>query len=252
MVAAARGDASPAWPLPQVEPRRVYTHGGKAFGASRAAGKRNHAGVDILSPRYALVVAPEAGAIVATQGFNGPNAHAILIQTDSGPVILLGEVEPDSWREFGLSIGSRVAKGSPVARVGINPGGSTMLHYEMYRQGTRRNYSWPASAAAPAALLDPTAYLSLAAGSPLPGVEHDHDHDHDDVDVPGGHETVPEPDIEIGPEVETLPELPPVTETPLLPPTIPTPPSMARPSGSPWLWIGLLLFLASSSRRRGR
>lgn len=248
MVAMATGDRAPAWPLPEVTPRRVYTHGGKAFGASRAAGKRNHAGVDILAPRYALVVAPESGTIVASQTFNGPNAYALLIQTDSGPVILLGEVEPDSWREFGLAIGSRVDKGQPVARVGINPGGSTMLHYEMYREGTKRNYSWPASSPAPAALLDPTAYLSTAAGSPIPGIEHDHDHAEDPgIEHPA--ETPPVVMPEIGPEVESLPPLEDPTFTPSLPPT--KPPTLPPSSGigvPPWVII--LALLALTARRR--
>lgn len=176
-VPKAVGDR-PVWPLPTVFPKRVYTHGGKAFGASRASGKRHHVGIDLLAPRGAVVVAPESGTVVATQGFNGPNAHAILIQNDSGAVVLLGEVEPGSWNKYGVKVGSWVAKGQPVADVGINPGGSTMLHFEMYTSGTRKNSRWLVGSPPPANVLDPTAYLQAAAqGEPVEPVEDDHDHD---------------------------------------------------------------------------
>jgi Peptidase family M23 len=155
-VPAAEGAQSPVWPLPDVTLRRW------TFGASRGGGSRRHAGVDLYARRGSVVLAPEAGEIVATQRFNGPNAVALLIQTDTGPVILLGEVEPRSWQQFGLSRGSRVDAGQPVATVGINPGGSQMLHLEMYRDGTRKNHRWYAGQEAPDELLDPTGYLQSA------------------------------------------------------------------------------------------
>lgn len=184
MPGVAHGTATPFWPMPSIT-KRVATYGGKAFGASRLEGLRRHAGVDILAPRGAEVVAPESGTIVATQRFNGPRAHALLLQTDSGPVILLGEVEPGSWHQYNAGIGSRVEGGQPVARVGINPRGSTMLHYEMYREGTARNHQWWKAAAAPAELLDPTVYLeAAAAGEPVtPVPSDDHDHDPEDTDT---------------------------------------------------------------------
>lgn len=175
----AQGAATPFWPMPSIA-KRVATYGGKAFGASRRQGRRRHAGVDILAPQGAEVVAPESGTVVATQRFNGPLAHALLIQTDTGPVILLGEVEPGSWNQYNAGIGSRVEAGQPVAQVGINPGGSTMLHYEMYREGTAQNHQWWKSAAAPTELLDPTVYLEAAAGGepvvPVPSDDIDREH----------------------------------------------------------------------------
>lgn len=163
LVPMASGDLEPVWPLPDVW-RAVPTSGGRRFGADRSSGERHHAGVDLLAPKGALVVAPEAGEVVALQGFNGPQAKAMLIQTDTGPVILLGEVFPDSWAEFGVSQGSWVDKGDSVARIGVNPGGSTMLHYEMYSPGTRKNHRWYPGKSPPARLRDPTHYLMEAAG----------------------------------------------------------------------------------------
>jgi len=200
----AVGSTSPVWPLPAVT-RRRWT-----FGAPRGGGAlaRRHAGVDLYAPRGSVVLAPEAGKIVAIQPFNGPKAVAMLIQTDTGPVILLGEIEPNSWDEFGLSRGSRVRAGQEVARVGINPGGSQMLHFEMYRQGTTRNHSWPSINPPPGQLLNPERYLKTAkaldASQDDPNIE-DEDDTHDDSDsvVPPLPDIRP-PELPVGP-----PQLPP-------------------------------------------
>lgn len=177
-VPMATGAASVVWPLPDVT-RKRWT-----FGASRANGKRHHAGVDLYAPRGSIVLSPEDGTVIASQRFNGPYAYALLIQLDSGPVVLLGEVEPDSWRMFNADPGARVARGQPVARVGINPGGSQMLHYEMYTSGTRQNKRWYSEQAPPPELLDPTNYLQSA--SALDGDQADDPGD--DVIDPGDDE----------------------------------------------------------------
>lgn len=176
MIESARGHDSPAWPLPAVT-RKRWTFGAPRKG--RGGRARKHAGLDMYAPRGSVVLAPEGGVVVATQKFNGPNAHAILIQTDTGPVILLGEVEPGSWRKHRVELGSRVERGQPVADVGINPGGSQMLHVEMYRAGTRSNFRWYADQAPPRALLDPTQYFRTAAAL---DAEQDVDEDDDQVD----------------------------------------------------------------------
>ena len=170
MIPMAVGEPSPVWPLPDVR-RNVPTSGGRRFGASRKGGVRYHAGIDILAPEGALVVAPESGTLVAKYKFNGPRAFALLLQTDSGIVINLGEVYPNSWQEFGLVVGTRktagswVGMGSPIARIGVNPGGSTMLHIETYTAGTRANQRWFPGETPPRRLLDPTNYMLEAASS---------------------------------------------------------------------------------------
>ncbi len=218
----AQGVPSPIWPLPDVT-RRRWT-----FGAGRAKGKRRHAGVDLYAPAGSVVLAPESGTIVATQRFNGPRAHAVLLQTDTGPVILLGEVFPGSWNDFGLSIGSRVDAGDPVARVGINPGGSQMLHYEMYTDGTRRNARWYTGNPPPDNLLDPTNYLQRAKALDVaqddPSIPDEVDADDDDDD-----------DLEINddPEQES-PVKPSVSPDPIPTPTRPAPtPIPPRPIPTP-------------------
>lgn len=128
---------------------------------------RFHAGMDLPAPRGTIVVAPESGTIVRTQTFNGAHAHALLLETTSGLVINLGEVEPGSWSEFGVGPGSAVFQGQAVARVGVNPGGSEMLHVETYVPGTRRTARWYQDEGPPPSLLDPTDYILRAALRPM-------------------------------------------------------------------------------------
>jgi len=165
--AYAVGDPSPVWPIAGVKPKFSID----SFMGPRGGGARYHAGIDLNSgvPRGTVVVATEDGRIVKTQGFNGPTAVALLLETDSGLVLNYGEVEPDSWLEFGVGVKSRVTKGQPIGRVGRNPKGGTMVHFETYLAGTRKTWQWLAGEPAPPALLNPTAYIALAAGRPLPG-----------------------------------------------------------------------------------
>lgn len=173
----ATGSGAPVWPLPGKFAKQVWTTGGKRFGAARKGGKRFHAGIDIIAPQGAVVVAPESGTLIASQRFNGPSAHALLLQTHTGPVLLFGEVFPGSWTEFGLRLGSEVEAGQPIARVGVNPGGSTMLHFEAYTRGTRQNHRWFPGQPPPPQLLDPSEYLESAASQEGEAIE--------DVDTSG-------------------------------------------------------------------
>ncbi len=154
------------WPIQGQDPKKHWpVRRSREFAALRGGGTRHHAGVDLTAKYGDVVVATEDGRLVAKQSFNGPKAVALLLETDSGRVILYGEIAPNSWRSFGLSIGSRVVAGQPVGWVGINPGGSQMLHFELYRKGTRSNKRWMVGDAPPSALIDPTQYLDAAAGS---------------------------------------------------------------------------------------
>lgn len=189
-VPMATGSGSPIWPLPSVT-RRRWTFG--APRTSKTGPDRRHAGVDLYAPKGSLVLAPEGGTVIASQRFVWQDRHdAILFQTDSGgPVILFGEVLPGSWDNVGASIGSRVEAGQPVARVGVNPGGVSMLHFEMYTRGTRKNARWYAGQTPPPNLLDPTRYLQTAKAldtSDDSDVDDDDDVDkiedvHDDIDA---------------------------------------------------------------------
>jgi len=184
----ATGPKRPVWPIhPDSRNPRMYevayrdvhgkahgNFGGRGFSAKRGSGARKHAGIDIYANGGDVVRAPESGVIIADQKFLGsiPGEDAMLIQGDSGTVILLGEIIPESMTtRFGLKEGSRVQAGDPVALVGTTQNGSHMLHFETYVQGTKRNRQWRANKSPPTELRDPTAYLLRArAGTGQPAM----------------------------------------------------------------------------------
>jgi murein DD-endopeptidase MepM/ murein hydrolase activator NlpD len=161
----AAGDPRPAWPLPATAPS-VDVRDSREFGAPRRHGQRVHVGLDLGSTQGEPVIATEAGRVVAIQGptwaGETPSA-AVLIETDTGIVVALCEVEPSTVR---VAKGDRVAKGQRIGEVGP----TRMLHLETYRAGTRSTAQWWAGSPPPAELLDPTAYVqaaATAAGQPL-------------------------------------------------------------------------------------
>jgi murein DD-endopeptidase MepM/ murein hydrolase activator NlpD len=176
-VAFAEG-GSPVWPIAASSsaPRKYevpykdtsgHWHGNaaRAFKASRDS--RFHAGVDLYANGNDVLVAPEDGVVVARQTFLH-GTGAILIQLDSGIVVLLGETKMGGAEEFGVGVGTRVRAGQPVTRVGVTTNGSHMLHLETYRQGTTKNYPWYKDKPLPSRLLDPTNWL-LVAKAGVPG-----------------------------------------------------------------------------------
>lgn len=162
----------PVWPIaPNSRHRKLYVvsykdvdgerHGSpsRSFKANR--GERNHVGIDLYANAGDVVVAPEDGTIVGHQNFLH-GTRAVLIQLDSGPVVLLGEVDKGGLKEFGLRVGSRVKKEQPVTRVGVLGGGGHMLHTETYRKGTTKNKRWYKNRDRPPEILDPTDFLLQA------------------------------------------------------------------------------------------
>lgn len=159
----AEGDPAPAWPLAS-DDRRITAD----FGRPRADGRRIHVAEDLPAPEGTVVLAPESGTVTNVHEFTSrPSSRAdtevLLLATDTGLTIALGEILPGSWSAYGIVAGARVRKGQPIARVG----GLGMLHLEIYR-GTRRTTSpWWHGRPPPDGLLDPAEYLHLAArGTP--------------------------------------------------------------------------------------
>lgn len=154
--------AAPLWPLVG-RPLGTSVRPSRSFGALRANGTKYHAGMDLGAPEGTLVVAPEDGTLVASQGWDGLNAKAVLLETarEGGPVLFFGAVAPGSWPTDaqGDLIKKEVKRGEVIARLGHYPGGSTMLHFEMYKRGARQNRKWYTTAPRPAPLLDPKPYV---------------------------------------------------------------------------------------------
>jgi murein DD-endopeptidase MepM/ murein hydrolase activator NlpD len=154
----------------------VRGYSGRAFAAKRTDddGPRKHAGIDLFANDGDTVVAPEDGRVLAILPFNAGTWAVYVRSMLDDRVVNLGEVEKFSWREFGVKPGQPVQVGQPLARIGVQTKGSTMLHFETYgvegvddetiiaaiRAG---ELSWPADAAAPRWLRDPTGYLLTAA-----------------------------------------------------------------------------------------
>lgn len=183
----ARGISRPLWPIADSTNARKWEvpyydvnkqpHGNvlRRFGAPRSGekGPRHHAGIDLYANAGDTVRAMESGTIVATQTFLG-GTHAILQATDTGLTILYGEVAPNSWKDFNVMPGSRVVRGSPIAKVGLiqKPGGgsSHMLHLETYAQGVTKNMQWFDGESPPAELRNPTLYALQAKSATMPVV----------------------------------------------------------------------------------
>jgi murein DD-endopeptidase MepM/ murein hydrolase activator NlpD len=169
----AVGDPSPAWPL--LDPARGITDDlgdCRPVKACKAGhGERHHAGEDLPAARGTIIVAPEAGEVIEVRPSWYHGTGLLLLQTDTGVVINLGEIEPHSEEDFGIVNGSRVVKGQQVARVGWHK----MLHFETYKKGTRDTAQWDIGTDPPPSLLDPIPYLraakSAGAAPPPPRVE---------------------------------------------------------------------------------
>lgn len=189
----AVGSSTPVWPVQTKERHGVVSyvdvrgrcHGmcGNRFGATRRKKGKNpdgssfltgeeryHVGVDLGGRKGDLVVAMEPGKIVAIQPFT-EGTWAILEETDTGIVVLYGEVAKGSWNGR-IAVGDRVEAGQPIAKIGLM-GTKDMLHVETYIAGTRGNLSWNKTKPArpkpwerwggpPPEILDPTRYLLLA------------------------------------------------------------------------------------------
>ncbi len=140
---------------------RFHGNASRAFMARRGSGARYHAGIDLYADPGDLVVAPETGTIVRRQTFYA-GTGAILVETDSGVVLLLGETKMGGSTEFGVDTGSRVKAGQPLTRVGRSNTGSHMLHVETYTSGTIKNQPWYKSKGRPSNLLDPSDYFLRA------------------------------------------------------------------------------------------
>lgn len=137
---------------------KVIGNPARAFGAIRENGARYHVGIDLYCDDGDICVAAENGTVVGIQGFLNIT-KALLLQTDSGIVLLYGEIKNGSWDDFNIKVGTNVKKGQQICKIGKNQTGSAMLHFETYTKGTTKNSSWPAGTDAPQTVLNPTKYL---------------------------------------------------------------------------------------------
>lgn len=174
------------WPINTDHPMRLttsylnidgwYGNSGRAFKRERKdddGTKRWHAGVDLFGNEGDEVVVPEDARILTILPFHHGTSAVYLITADR-TVINLGEVANNSWKEFKASAGKSVRQGDPVARIGRQTHGSTMIHFEMYNASgipdeemikmiRNREFRWIIDGQPNSRLYDPTAYLLMAA-----------------------------------------------------------------------------------------
>jgi len=166
----AAGTPNPLWPIVTNHEKKFVVsyrtvsgsyigNGSRRFMSDRSGGGRYHAGVDLYGYPDDPIVAMESGTIVNYYHFYH-GTYALFVQCDSGLVINYGEVKKKSWEEFGLSKGSKVKRGQPIARVGLMSGGSHMCHFETYMPPTSQNKKYRGGDAGP--LLNPTYYKQSA------------------------------------------------------------------------------------------
>lgn len=157
------GIDKPLWPLP-LAPKQ-WTAGG-SFAAKRpssATFTRHHQGVDLYAPEGTPVLACEDGVVVADQGWDGPGTRAVLVESvATGVLLLYGAVAPGSYPAKGI----KVKRGQQIAKIGVYPHGSTMLHGEAWVLGVRPpRPQWRKDDPRPPELLDISEYLERAKAS---------------------------------------------------------------------------------------
>lgn len=177
--------ANSTWPLRTRHRRRLVTSyftqegvrgsSGRTFASQRFTEEgveRSHVGVDLFAGENDVVLAPEAGRVIAVLPFH-LGTWAIYLRTKQNQIVNLGEVKAYSWREFGVHPGLEVVMGQALARVGVMGDDSTMLHTEIYdasdlpdeevvRKIRAGEYQWFAGEKAPEGVRDPSAYLVMA------------------------------------------------------------------------------------------
>lgn len=142
-----------------------------------------HTGVDLYCNDRDRVHAVEDGIVVNREQFTGKalghtwweDTDCLLIRGASG-IVCYGEIAQDHWIPIGigekkvLEIGSFVQKGSPIGfvkrvlafgkeRQDIPGHSLSMLHLELYRDGTDKSVTWELDEQRDKNLLDPTQFL---------------------------------------------------------------------------------------------
>jgi murein DD-endopeptidase MepM/ murein hydrolase activator NlpD len=114
-------------------PSPTWKNGGRYFGAPRDNGNRLHAGCDLLGPRGTTIYAIADGTLVRNEYYFYTGTYAVELR--HGPYIVrYGEILGGSY--IG---GHSVRRGQPIAKIGRLDSGSSMLHFEMYSNGSSTN-----------------------------------------------------------------------------------------------------------------
>jgi hypothetical protein len=109
--------------------------GGAYFLANRGREGRKQTGIDVgIGALNAMVVATEAGTLVDFVKLH-EDAWNLVLQTDSGTVLVYGELDKGSLEDHGLKKGAHVAAGQPLGQLRKHQGEARLV-FETYRKGT--------------------------------------------------------------------------------------------------------------------
>lgn len=128
-----------------------------------------HPGIDLYCSIYTIVQAIEDGVVVHIEHFTGTNANppspwwndtwAVMVEGTSG-VIGYCELMYDSRLTVGTQIATGEIIGSIIPVLKKDKGnGTTMLHLEHYKHGTREHATWVLDTEKPSDLLNPRPLL---------------------------------------------------------------------------------------------
>lgn len=112
------------------KPSPDWHSGARYFGARRDGGNRRHGGCDLLGPKGTQIYAIADGKLVRPAYNFYSGTHAVEIRHGKY-IVRYGEILPGSYTG-----GSTVKKGQPICKIGRLNSGSSMLHFEMYANGS--------------------------------------------------------------------------------------------------------------------
>lgn len=155
------------WPIFNKEPIIPAKNSPAAFAHKRSY--YYHPGVDLYCENNKEIIAVENGKIVNIEIFTGSEAnpsspwwnetYSIMVESKSG-VIGYCELKP----MFYVALGMEVKEGDFLGRIvpvlkKDKGNGTTMLHLELYKSGTKNHVTWRHNEKRPKELLDPTDLL---------------------------------------------------------------------------------------------
>jgi len=132
-----------------------------------------HTGIDLYVSDNEMVIAVESGIVVGVEEYTGPKAgspwwlptKAILVEGSLG-VVCYGEVLPTGITKGEMVLGGQcLGFVSPVLspekiRKDIPNHSNYMLHFELYKTGTKQSVIWDLNKEKPKELLNPTKLLT--------------------------------------------------------------------------------------------
>lgn len=139
-----RSKAMPKFTFPLEKKIRTYHSGGRRYGSRRSGGKRLHGGCDLTVAKNTRILAMADGVVVKGPYYFYEGTYALEVAHDvvdkkgeKGKILVrYGEINQRVPK--GVKPGAEVGRGDLIATVGRLNSGASMLHLEMYSEGSSR------------------------------------------------------------------------------------------------------------------